>query len=172
MILVAWFKSCSRWLLVSFVCLHLVYTANKTRTTTCPLTAICSQNECSNFYNLHKFPWPPPHWHFRHHRYLFKVMNTATLTQHGLVSKSVWAHQLNRKSSYLKFSVLENVNWSTPWNEFNTCFYSPGQGFQPNSLLEHSKINFKKNQEWTWTVWSDKAKIPIFYWLFLNLVTS
>ena len=48
----------------------------------------------------HKFPWPPPHWHFGHHRYLFKVMNTATLTH--LVLKPVWAHQLNRKSSYFK----------------------------------------------------------------------
>ena len=29
-------------------------------------------------------------------------------------------------------------------NEFNTDFYSPGQGLQPNSLLKYSKINFKK----------------------------
>ena len=29
-----------------------------------------------------KFPWPPPHWHFRHHRNPFKVMITATLTPH------------------------------------------------------------------------------------------
>ena len=54
----------------------------------------------------HKFPWPPPHWHFGHHQNPFKVMNTAPLTQHwhhtdSLVSKSVWARKLNRKSSYL-----------------------------------------------------------------------
>ena len=36
-----------------------------------------------------KFPWPPPHWHFGHHQYLFKVMNTATLTQQSCLKVSV-----------------------------------------------------------------------------------
>ena len=56
--------------------------------------------------------------------------------------------------------------------EFNTCFYSPGQGFQPNSLLKHSRIHFKKiSSEFELFEVSDKAKIPLFYWLFLNLMT-
>jgi len=50
---------------------------------------------------------------------------------------------------------------------FNTDFYSPGQGLQPNSFLKHNKTNvnlFKKNQEWIKLFYvSDKAKIPIFY---------
>ena len=58
-------------------------------------------------------------------------------------------------------------------NEFDTCFYSPGQSFQPNYLLKHSKINFKKiRSEFEWFEVSDKAKIPIFYWLILNLMTN
>ena len=40
-------------------------------------------------YHKTKFPWPPPHWHFGHHRYLFMVMNTATLTQHWQSSLKV-----------------------------------------------------------------------------------
>ena len=52
--------------------------------------------------------------------------------------------------------------------QFNTDFYSPGQGLQPNSFLKQ-----KKNQEWIKLFYvSDKAKIPIFCWFFLNLMSN
>ena len=33
-------------------------------------------------FPISKFPWPPPHWHFQRRWNPFKVVNTATLTQH------------------------------------------------------------------------------------------
>ena len=49
---------------------------------------------------LHKFPWPPPHWHFGHHRNPFKVVNTATLTQHWLVFSQSQCGLINLTKSH------------------------------------------------------------------------
>ena len=98
-------------------------------------------------------PWPPPHWQFRCHRNPFKVMNTVTEShRHDTdLSQSQWAYQLKRKSSNTKVSGLEKCKLfyiSLTWiyirilkwiNEFNSDFYSPEQGLQPNSLLKHVK---------------------------------
>ena len=64
---------------------------------------------------LPKFPWPPPHWHFRHHRNPLEVMNTATLTQHWHTTDSLVRSQcvlVNLPESHhiYSFSVLEDVN--------------------------------------------------------------